>query len=422
MNESTADKSTANESTANKSTANTSTSSPSDLARYWQLEPELDFLNHGSFGACPTAVLEEQSRWRAQLESQPVAFLGRGRAELVDHARSRLAAFVGADPANIVPVTNATAGVNAVLHSLGFHFRSGDEILLTDHTYNACHNALRTLAQRHGLQLRVVPVPFPVTGPNEVVERFVSAATARTRLALIDHVTSVTGLVLPIAELVSQLQERGVDVLVDGAHGPGMVELELEDLGAAYYTGNCHKWMCSPKSAGLLYVRPDRQELIHPLVISHGSNIRRVGRSLFHDEFDLPGTIDWTAFLSVPAVIDYLDNLVPGGWPEIRRRNRELALAARAVLARVLDIEPPCPDAMIGSLAALPVPGWSYDQDTPNQNPITERLVERHRIEAMFSDWPALGQTILRVSAQLYNDISQYERLAAVLPDELSDR
>ena len=393
-----------------------------ELARHWQIEPDLDFLNHGSFGACPTAVLEEQNRWRAQLESQPVAFLGRGRAELVDHARERLAAFVGADSANIVPVTNATSGVNAVLSSLAFQLESGDEIVLTDHTYNACHNALRVLAERRGVELRVVDIPFPLSGPDDVIEPFVSATTARTRLALIEHITSVTGMVLPLEALIEELQGRDVEILVDGAHGPGMVELELERLGADYYTGNCHKWMCSPKTAAFLYVRPDRQEHIRPLVISHGTNIRRKRRSRFHDEFDLPGTIDWTPFLCVPAVIDYLDNLVSGGWPEIRRRNRELALAARRLLAEALDVSLPCPDEMIGSLAALPLPGWSYDGDVPNQNPITERLVERHRIEAMFSDWPALGQTILRVSAQLYNTIEQYERLAAVLPDELRDR
>jgi isopenicillin-N epimerase len=240
----------------------------SELAKLWPLDPAIIFLNHGSFGSCPRAVLEFQEGLRDRLERQPVQFLVRDLEPLLDEARAAVAQFLGARTENLVFVSSATEGVNTILRSLVF--ASGDELLVTDHEYNACRNSLEYVAARSGARVVVAPVAFPIQSDEQVVSAILDRVTPRTRLALIDHITSPTALVLPVNRLVQELAARGVDALIDGAHAPGMVPVDLEELGAAYYTGNCHKWLCAPKTSGVLYVRPDRQELIHPLSISHG--------------------------------------------------------------------------------------------------------------------------------------------------------
>ncbi|MCZ6787027.1 MAG: aminotransferase class V-fold PLP-dependent enzyme, partial [Planctomycetota bacterium] len=225
------------------------------------------------------------------------------------------------------------------------------------------------------------------------------------------------GLVLPLKRIVDGLAERGIDTLVDGAHAPGMLPLDLREIGAAYYAGNCHKWICAPKGAGFLWVRDEFREQVRPLTISHGANTRRPGRSRLHDEFDWTGTDDPSAFLSVPASIELMESLLPGGWPEIRDRNRELALAGRRILCEALGVEPPCPDEMIGSLAALPLPDGSSEppESALYTDPLQETLFHEHRIEVPVIPWPAPPSRLLRISAQLYNREEQYERLGAVL-------
>lgn len=386
---------------------------PRPIREPFLLDPEWDFLNHGSFGACPRAVLDVQADLRRRMERQPVRFLDNEHEALLDGARRALAAFVGADPEGLAFVPNATTGVNAVLRSLPLE--PGDALLVTDHAYGACRNALDDAASRAGARVVVARIPFPLADPVQVVDAVLGAVVPGTRLALIDHVTSPTGLVLPVAGIVAALQARGVDVLVDGAHAPGMVPLDVRALGAAYYTGNCHKWLCAPKGAGFLWVRPDRRDGVRPVVISHGATSRRTDRARFLLEFDWVGTGDPTAFLSVPAAIDFMGALLPGGWPALMRRNRALALRARDVLCAALDVPPPCPDAMIGSLAAVPLP--DRPDGRPRRpplflDPLQEALQERARIEVPVMAWPAPPRRLLRVSAQAYNAPDQYERLA----------
>jgi isopenicillin-N epimerase len=394
----------------------------SEYASLWALDPECDFLNHGSFGACPSAIRERQAALQEEIERQPVRFFARDLPERMEGARDALARFVRAESAGLAFVRNATTGVNTVLRSL--RFAAGDELLVTNQEYNACRNALDFVAARWGARVVVVPLPFPVSGPDEVVDRVLEHTTPRTRLALIDHVTSATGLVLPVARLVAALEQRGVDVLVDGAHAPGMLDLDLGKLGAAYYTGNCHKWMCTPKGAALLYVREDKRRLVRPLTISHGANLDTEGTTRFRLEFDWVGTEDPTAYLMIPEVIAYLGEVVPGGWAGLREHNRALALRARDVLCARLDVATPAPAEMIGALAALPLPDSPYPpprDDVLVGDRLQRRLREGYGFEVPVTYWPGAPKRVLRVSAQLYNDLTQYERLAEALVTELTN-
>lgn len=385
---------------------------PSPHARHWDLDPGVVFLNHGSFGACPRVVLEHQRELQSRLEAEPVLFLGRELEGRLDAARHELAAFVRCDPDDLAFVANATAGVNTVLRSLALE--PGDELLVLDHEYNACRNALDFAAARARARVVAVPVPLPVAGPQQVVDTVLAAVSPRTRLLLIDHVTSQTGLVLPVEGIVHALRERGIDTLVDGAHAPGMIPLDLDRLGAAWYTGNCHKWLCAPKGSALLHVRRDRQAAIRPLAISHGANSPRRDRSRFRLEFDFVGTDDPTAFLCVPAALRFLDGLLPGGIAAVQRHNRELTLAARRLLLAVLGTTPIAPEEMLGSLASvrlLPVnapfpPGHGAD-------PLQAWLWREHHVEVPVMN---LGDArLLRVSPQIHNSLAQYEHLAALL-------
>jgi isopenicillin-N epimerase len=396
----------------------------SGLRRHWGLDPAVTFLNHGSYGACPLPVLAAQQRWRERLEREPVRFMATELESALDEARAEAARFVGADPEGFAFVTNATTGVSTVLASLAAdgHVKPGDELLTTDHVYNACRNALDLAAERSGASVKVVRVPFPLERADEVLEAVLAGVTPQTTLALLDHVTSPTGLVLPVERLVPDLQARGVDVLLDAAHAPGMVDLNVEALGAAYTTGNFHKWVCAPKGAAFLAVRADRRDRIRPLVTSHGANDARPGRSRFRKEFDWTGTDDPTAWLCVPDSIRFLGGLFPGGWPELRRRNREGALSARRRLAARLGITLPAPDDMIGSLAALPLPDAPEraSKATRYKEPLQTALVENHHIQVPVMTWPARPKRLIRTSTQAYNSPEEIDLLADALLVELA--
>lgn len=390
------------------------------LRSHWLLEDGLVFLNHGSFGACPRAVLDEQSRLRAELERNPVRFLWREIEGRLDAARTELALFIGADADDLAFVTNATTAVNSVLRSLDL--KPGDELIATDHGYNACGNVLAECARRSGAKIVTARIPFQIRESGQVVAAVLDAVTPRTRLLLIDHVTSPTALVLPVAEITRELQSRGIDVFVDAAHAPGMLPLDLRALNAAYYTGNLHKWVCAPKGAGFLHARRDRQAALHPAAISHGYNTPREGRSRFHDEFDWQGTLDVTAWLAVPAAIRFCESLLPGGWAALMKHNHDLAVAARRLLAERLNVEMPCPDSMLGSMATLPLPESFQERDAGESravisrfDPLQSLLLERHRIEVPLVRWGNPTRRWFRVSAHAYNSPDEYGHLADAL-------
>lgn len=385
---------------------------PSKLAAHWSLDPAVTYLNHGSFGACPTSVLAVQAELRVELEREPVDFLVRTFQGRLDAARAELATFLGADPADLAFVPNATTGVNVVLRSLGFG--PGDELLTTSHVYNACRLTLEHVAHTTGARLVVAPVPFPLQDASEIENAVLAAVTPRTRLALLDHVTSPTALVLPLKGLVPELEARGVACLIDGAHAPGMIPLALGDLGASFYTGNAHKWLCAPKGAAFLHVRRDRQAGLHPGTLSHGYG------SGFHGEFDWTGTCDPTPWLCIPAGLRVMGALHPEGWPGVMAANRTLALQARDHLAMALGVPHPAPDDLLGSMAALPLP-------TPEPGSVLAEVgasgladwCRTRGVETWAYPHPL---PLVRLSAQRYNDLGQFERLATLLKEALRGR
>ncbi|HEX9160472.1 MAG TPA: aminotransferase class V-fold PLP-dependent enzyme [Thermoanaerobaculia bacterium] len=388
------------------------------MKEHWLLERDIIFLNHGSFGATPIPVLRKQDEFRARLEAEPVRFMVRELEGLLDQGRDVLADFIGADPAGLAFVPNATSGANAVLRSLDLD--KHDELLVTDQEYNACRNALDYVAQLAGAKVIVVDVPFPISSSDEVVSRILDRVTDRTRLLLVDHVTSPTALINPVERLVAEMTARGIDTLIDGAHVAGMLPLNVRAIGSAYYTGNLHKWVCAPKGAAFLYVRENRRASVRPLVISHGANSMRTDRSRYHLEFDWPGTFDPTAWLAIPEAIRFLPTLVDGGWPEIMRRNHALALRARDILIGVLGIGKPAPDEMLGSMAAVPLPdGNASEAPSLYGDALQDELLERFKIEVPIAPWPNAPHRVLRVSAQVYNQEHEYEQLARALQELL---
>lgn len=378
----------------------------SRFLEYWLLDPEVTFLNHGSFGACPIPVLHAQQKWRDRLERQPLQFLGTDIEAFLDEATAKLAKFVNCSAADLVFVANATTAVNTVLRSLTFE--PGNEIVTTNHEYNACRNALDYVAERENVTIVVAEVPFPLESAAQIIEAVMQKVSPRTQLALLDHVTSQTGLIFPIADLVHQLTQQGVETLIDGAHAPGMLPLDLAKLGATYYTGNCHKWLCAPKGSAFLSVQPERQAAIRPLTISHGANSPRHDRSRFRLEFDWMGTTDPTGALSVPTALAFMGQLLPGGWPELMAQNRQLAIAARTRLCEALKALPPCPDSMLGALAVVPLPDGDWQR-------LHAALLEQFGIEVPIIPWGHAGGRQIRISAQIYNTLEQYDYLAIAL-------
>ena len=382
------------------------------------LDPTVTFLNHGSFGSCPRPVIHFQRQIQERMEKQPVTFFVQDLEPLLDSARAELARFLRTRPDDLVFVPNATSGVNAVLRSLPFS--PGDELLVTDHEYNASRNALDFVANRSGATPVVARIPFPIGSASEIVDALLSRVTSRTRLVLIDHVTSQTGLVFPIERIVAELNHRGIDSLVDGAHAPGMLPLNLGALNATYYTGNCHKWICAPKGAGFLVVRPDRQDTIRPNAISHGANSHRTDRSRYLIEFGWTGTSDPSAWLSVPEAIRCMGSLDPTGWKGIHLANRNRTLRARTLLCEALSIPLPAPDELIGSLASIPIPDGIPGPPSNSPlyaDPLQDTLRLEYGIEVPVIPWPSAPRRLLRISSQLYNRDSDYQKLAAALKE-----
>ena len=389
-----------------------------DLARHWILDSETCFLNHGSFGATPVSVLEEQSRLRNLIESDPVRFFERDYIPLMKGAVGKLSDFINANPEGLVFVKNTTEGVNTVLRSL--NLKPGDEIIVTNHSYQACWNAVDFVTERSDAKTVVVDIPFRVKNEGEVVDLIMDKVTGKTVLAMIDTVTSATGLRMPFEKLVRDIQGVGVDVLLDAAHGPGIVPLDLIAMDAAYCTGNCHKWICTPKGSAFLHIREDRKSLVRPLSISHGYSFEGTDQEKFEYEFGWPGTQDPTAWLCIPHAIEFLGSLLDGGWQEIMDHNRALAIQGRRILCRALGTSPPVPDSMVSSIAAVEMPGeGDVGPMSLEGDPYHNFLLDEFGIQVPVFPWRHHNKRYIRISAQLYNHVEEYEFLANCLSRSL---
>lgn len=364
----------------------------------WDLDPSVTFLNHGSFGATPRSVLQAQSALRAEMEAQPVRFLDRELPARLADVRAEVAAFLDADPGGLVFVPNATTGVAAVLASMTL--RAGDEVVITDHAYNAVRLAAAVACARAGA--RLVVAPLDPTGAD-IAGSLRPHLTRRTTLAIVDHVASWNGLVLDATAVVATCRAAGVPVLIDAAHAPGMLPVSLRTLAPDLWVGNLHKWVCAPKGSGALWVAPHLRDRIRPAITSHGDEFG------FHDAFDWSGTNDPTAILAVPAALAFLDEL---GIERMRAHNVALARHARAILSEALGAEPAWPVERQAFMAAVPL-----GLDLPDRAAAVAfhaYAYERTSIEVPMTPWGAGGH--VRASAQVYNAPGEYERLARALP------
>jgi isopenicillin-N epimerase len=383
-----------------------------DLRRLFMLDPDVTFLNHGSYGACPRVVFDAWQAWQAQMERQPVAFLDptRGLADRMRAARVALAGQVGTDPDNIVGLTNATEALNIVAQSLDL--RPGDEILTTDHEYAALDKTWAYVARRTGARVVPMTVPLPLTSASAFTDALMAGVTARTRVLFLSHVTSATALVFPIADAIAQARALGIATVIDGAHAPGLVPLDLAALDADYYAGNCHKWMMAPKGSAFLYVRPDLQAGINPLVISHGwtADARHpgaagvFGNSPFIDGLEVRGTRDPTAWLTVPDAIAFRARY---DWAGVSARCHALLRTTAERVAALTGLAPlSAPDFCAPQMAALPVPDC-------DPLALKRALLDGHGIEIPCYRWQS--RVIVRLSVQGYNTPADMDRLVDAL-------
>lgn len=356
------------------------------------LDKHVIYLNHGSFGATPRSVFESYQRWQRELERQPTEFLGRRASKLLEQSRQVLAEYLGTRSANLAYVTNATTGLNAVARSL--KLSEGDEVLSSDHEYGALDRTWRFLAQKHGFRYINHPIPLPVTTQKAFVDQFWRGVTPRTRVIFLSHITSPTALIFPIEDICRRAREQGIITVIDGAHAPGQIPLHLDALGADFYSGNLHKWLCAPKGAAFLYARVEVMPSIEPLVVSWGYQSEQPGPSPLVDYIEWQGTRDISAFLAVPDAIEYQRSR---GWDAVRNHCHRLAIetAASAAVTFHQEAISPLSPAWVGQMVSIPL------SDIVQPAELRQRLYDEYHIEIPILEWN--GHKLARCSFQAYN-------------------
>jgi len=372
------------------------------------LDPSVTFLNHGSFGATPRVVFEESQRWQLLMEQQPVEFLGRRHDTRIYEARKAVADYLTCDPADLVFVVNATWAVNIVAKSL--NLQAGDEILTTDHEYGACMNAWKWACKRSGAKIVEQHIPLPLPSDEDIIERIWAGVTDKTKLFYISHITSPTAVTFPMEELVRRCRERGILTIIDGAHAPGQIPLDLTALGADFYTGNLHKWVCAPKGCAFFHVRPEHHALLDALVISWGyaevvtPMLSMMPDSLLGQRQQYQGTRDISAFLSAPAAIQFQKD---HDWDAVRARCHALAAQTQAQISALTGLPIPVPPSNYAQMALCEMPVGT------DAAMLKRRLYDEHRVEVPVTVWD--GRTFVRVSIQAYNTPEDVENLLSAL-------
>ncbi len=382
------------------------------LAEQFLLRRDITFLNHGSFGACPQPVFAVYQQWQRELEAQPVEFLGRRLPDLLRRTREQVARLVGVSADDLALVPNVTYALNIVARSVVL--QPGDEVLGITHEYGAIERAWRYVCRQRGATYVNQPVELPVASPDEIVAQIWRGVTPRTRVILLSHITSPTALIMPVAEICRRARAAGILSVIDGAHAPGQIDLNLSVLGADFYGGNCHKWLCAPKGAGFLYVAPERQALLEPLVVSwgwqppeplHGSFLDYPDGRPLQAYYEWMGTDEPSALLSVPAAIAFQQD---NNWPAVRRACHHLLREASRQVLALSGLPPLSPDDENWwvQMRSLPLPPCDPAQ-------VQARLWREWQIEVPCFNWA--GRPLIRISIQAYNKPADIERLIAGL-------
>lgn len=387
----------------------------SEAARF-PVRPGLTMLNNGSYGLTPLVVVEAQRELSRRLDADPVRFFKADLEDYSDDARRAIAAFTNVDPMDLALVPNGTFAVATVLNNLDLS--PGDEILVTDHEYMATINELGKVCRATGARVTVARVPFPRVSPEAVVESVVGAMTDRTRVVLISHITSASALVMPVKAIVAAAKERGIDTFIDGAHTPGQIGLDIGGLDPTWYAASCHKWLATPKGTGFIYTSPNRQKGFKPMVLSCRVHETRADRRAFLCDFDYTGTNDYTGNLVIPVAIAHMGAQLPGGWDALRRRNHDMVVKGAQIVCDALGTEQRVPESMIGSMVSIPLPG-QCEPSTLLGEGLWDRLYLNHGVQAPVWDLPGVCDRMVRVSAQLYNTLGDFEKLGAALRVEL---
>jgi isopenicillin-N epimerase len=387
----------------------------SEPARF-PIKPGVTMLNNGSYGLTPEIVRDAQRELRARMEADPVRFFKADLEIYSDDTRRAIASFTNTQPENIALVPNGTFAVATVLNNL--QLAPGDEILVTDHEYMATFNELGKVCRASGARVVVAKVPFPEVTPERVIDSVVGAMTDRTRVVMLSHIASASSIILPVKAIVEAAKDRGIDTFLDGAHTPGQLDLDIGDLDPTWYAASCHKWLMCPKGTGFISTSPNRKVGFKPMVLSCRVHETRDERAPYLCDFDYTGTNDYTGNLVIPVAIEHMGNQLPGGWDALRTRNHDLVIEGARAVCDAIGIEQHVPESMIGSMVSIPLPGACEPSDLLGEG-LWDRLYLNHGLQVPVWDLPGVCQRMIRISAQLYNTIEDYERLGEALRTEL---
>lgn len=386
----------------------------SPLGKQWPLTADKVYLNHGSFGATPTAVLQAQSAYQLAMEAEAIVHFIDELPQLITTSKQALARYVHADANNIAFVPNTTTGINTILS--GMPKQAGQHWLTTNHAYGACASAFKHYALLNGCAVNVANVPYPIQNEAQILQAIADAVTPQTTVALIDFITSATATIFPVAAIIKHLQSKNITVIIDAAHAPGMVDFSIENLAPDYLVANCHKWICSPKGSAFMYVAPQHQPHIYPLVISHYNDTAIGTAANWSNQHLWQGTKDYSAYLAVKDALDYLPTLVNGTWATVMAHNHHLVVQAANLIANTLGVALPTPVSMVGSICCIPMPNGAAPSHKFHSNTaLKNTLFNKYNIEVMVTQFPAAPTQWLRISAQLYNSMAQYEYLTMCL-------
>jgi isopenicillin-N epimerase len=374
-------------------------------------------LNHGSFGSCPKAIMEHQFSLQRNMETLSTYFINRELKPLYKESLSGLANFLNINPQDIAFIRNATFAVNSVVST--FPFQKGDEIVTTNLIYEAYRPLFGQIVKNKGVNLKIAQLPFPIESNEQVISKILEQVTTQTKFAFLDHITSETATIFPIENLISEFRKRNIPLLVDGAHAPGMVPLDIKKLNPDYYTGNCHKWLCSPKGAAFIYIRPELQSQTKPAIVSNYFEKGDTISEQFFNSYYWSGTADYTAYCCVKPVIEYLSEVFTGGWPAIMEHNRRLVLKGRDIILNSLQLKDYTPEEMTGSMATFKLNSKTELDSKTGLDTLAIKLFDKYKIEAVIPRLHQTDERILRISAHIYNSEEDYHILGNALKELL---